>query len=138
MAAMTRVREQVQLGDLGIAFKGTKMGITRALIIEIEGSRLERERKADLLAGRMRDALDGWEGVRAGRPQKIAELRIRGLEGSITSKEVREALASKRGALPERSALRKCADRPGEGETMWARLPLVAAKAASVKTLAVG
>lgn len=75
-----------------------------------------------------------------GKPLKVAEIRVRGLEGSITSKEVKKALALKGGCSPEAVRVREMRGAPGrarEGEMVWARLPFTS-KVASTGSLAVG
>lgn len=48
--------------------------------------------KADALAARMKEVLAGREGTRVNRPIKTAKIRLRGIEWSITAKEITEAV----------------------------------------------
>lgn len=73
-SVMTRIRECVKLRELGITVHVVKNGITGATIIEIAGSRPDKEDKADVLASHIQKALDGWEDVKVGRPHKVAEI----------------------------------------------------------------
>ncbi|CAH0405746.1 unnamed protein product [Chilo suppressalis] len=54
-----------------------------------------RRSKADALAKRMGDVVGSY--VEVGRPEKTEELRVTGLDESITREEVVEAVAKKRG-----------------------------------------
>lgn len=53
----------------------------------------EGNAKAEILASRMRNVLQGKEGIIISRPTKKAELRIRDLEESIEVWEIAQAVA---------------------------------------------
>lgn len=65
--------------------------MTGALLWEVSGNRSAE--KADALAAKLRRVLNPM-GVRVDRPNKKAELRLVGIEGSATSKEVAGAIAN--------------------------------------------
>lgn len=125
---MGEIRDRVKLAEVGLKSIKTRTAMTGAMIIEVAGP--EHGAKADALLGLMRDALKGKEGVRVDRPTKSADIRVRGLESSITEEEVVAAVAEKAGCrtFEVQSGTIRSAAR-GQG-SLWLRLPLVAAKKA--------
>ncbi|XP_072761523.1 uncharacterized protein [Anoplolepis gracilipes] len=90
---MAAIRKEVKLDQLGIKEGSLKIrkGLTGALILEIFGE--DKVRKAGQLAERVREVTGDNEGVRVKCPQKMADLRIRGLEDSITRAEIVAAIS---------------------------------------------
>lgn len=73
-----------------------------------------------------------------GKPLKVVEVRVRGLERLVISEEVKEALASKGECSPAVVRVEKVRWTPGRaGKAVWARLPLVVSKVASAVSLVV-
>lgn len=87
--------------------------------------------KADALASRMREVLARKEGVRVNRPEKTAEIRVSGLEGSITPEEAAEAIATKGACRQSEITIGDIRETVPGQRSFWARLPLIAAKKAS-------
>lgn len=87
---MARVRRELVLEDFGIAELRPKRAITGGLVLEVPGP--EGASKADRLARRMEEVLEGTD-VRVARPMKRGEIRLHGLDDSVTEDEVREAAA---------------------------------------------
>jgi hypothetical protein len=83
---MKRIRQGVNLQSLGIDALHPKRTTTGGLLLEVPGQ--ESGPKADRLAERLREA-----GVTVARPVKRADMRVRGLDDSITPLDVALALA---------------------------------------------
>lgn len=81
--------------------------------------------KADLLAARMRDEVEGW-GVRIARPAKHAELRVRGLVDSVTPEQVVAALAVVSECPEGEIAIGTVRSSPFGLGSAWVRVPLSA------------
>ncbi|XP_037302751.1 uncharacterized protein LOC119193224 [Manduca sexta] len=90
--ALQAVRGKVDLASLGIGvgMKARRVA-TGAYLFEVPGP--ESEAKADSLVIKMREALCGLEDVRVSRPVMTAELRISGLDESVTPDDVATAIA---------------------------------------------
>ena len=63
------------------------------MIIEIPGK--ENQEKADKLAMQLKDVFQNSQEVRVNRPEKIAEIRIRDLDDSVSPQETAKASALK-------------------------------------------
>lgn len=123
--AMSRVRREIKLSDLGIAEVRLRRAVTGALILEIAGD--EGGRKAALLAERMADVLRGIS-VRISVPQKTAEMRVTGLDDSVTLDEVVAAVAEAGGCRTDEVTVGE-PHRASRGLTsVWLRCPLKAAR----------
>lgn len=121
---MAVVRAKIKLVEVGL-LGGilTKTEATGALIIEVPGPDYT-------LTDKMRNVLNGREGVRIDRPVRTAEVRIRGLDDSVRPEEAVEALAEKGGCTrAEISAGDIRSAQRGQGSPQ-ARLPLATAKKA--------
>lgn len=85
---------KITLRDLGIGTVRVKQAVTGGLLLEVPGQ--DGAQRADKLAESMRAVL-AEKGVTVSRPVMCAELRISGLEDSITPAEV--ISASPRGRM---------------------------------------
>lgn len=116
-------RNQISLEGLGIEKTKLRKTATGNMLIEIPGN--DKKEEADRLANEMRRVLEGKATI--ARPCIKGEVRMFGLDDSITREEVREVIAK----------LGKCKDediRVGEIKTMrsglgmvWVQCPLVSA-----------
>lgn len=104
-----------------------RRGATGALLLEISGE--EREKKADLLASRLRGVLGTREGVRVSRPSRQAEFRLTGLEESLTRDEVAAAVAKASNGVMGDVTVGPLRRAPGGLITVWVRCPLRVANA---------
>ncbi|KMQ88948.1 reverse transcriptase [Lasius niger] len=88
---IAEARSKIDIADIGI--EGTKMrrAVTGALVFEIPGK--DGHKHADTLALRLKQAVAGKEEVRIDRPTKMAELRIRRFDKSVTLSEILDAVA---------------------------------------------
>ncbi|XP_025160216.1 uncharacterized protein LOC112589807 [Harpegnathos saltator] len=86
---LAEAKRRIDLEGIGIEKIKTRVGATGALVFEIPGE--ERNKQADLLADKLKEVLT--DRARVSRPQKMGELRLKGLEISTSEKEVVEAVA---------------------------------------------
>lgn len=89
---MRTARSNIDLAELNIPAVAPRKGFNGNLLLEIPGS--ERDRKADALARKLQDLFFGMEGVKVSRPRKCGELRIWGLEESVSETEISAAIAN--------------------------------------------
>lgn len=120
-------REKIPLAELGIRDVRPRLRHTEGLLLEIFGE--DNAAKTDLLANRMRAELSGEPGVRIGRPQKTAEVRVVRLDESATLAEVATALAAAGGWPAGTVAVGPLRQRGMDLTSAWARLPMAAALA---------
>ena len=132
---LTQLKAKVDLEELDISDMRFRVASTGARLLEIPG--LNSGVKADALAQKLRGVLDENE-VQVSRPTKCAELRVSGLDDSVTSEEVAAAVSRVGGcdvgAIKVGEVRR---DRAGLG-TAWVRCPVAAAKKVSGGRLLVG
>ena len=123
--ALAEAKSKIDLSELGINALRFRQAATGARVLEVPG--LESEEKADSLANKLRETL-GPEIVRVSRPTKCVELRISGLDDSVTSEDVSAAVARAGACSVEQI---KCGEirrgTTGLG-TVWLRCPVAAAK----------
>lgn len=117
--------EKIPLADLGIDIKKIRRAATGAYVFEISGD--GKASKADLLATKLRETLGSKDGVKVARPCKMAELRVRGLDASVTPQEIRDALANKGQCSPDVIKVGEVRRVPNSIGTVWARCPLASA-----------
>jgi len=122
---MRLTRERVDIKGLGIEELRPRRARTEALLLEISGT--NGAAKADALAREMQEALCDREGVIISRPIKMAELRLKDIEESVSTVEITEAVALE-GECQEREVkigpIRLGTNGLG---TVWIRCPLTAA-----------
>ncbi|XP_070529920.1 uncharacterized protein [Cardiocondyla obscurior] len=107
---MKDIRKEIKLSEVGINNKvTTRNTITGALLLNISG----------------------LDNVKVDRPCKTAEIRVRGLEPSISVQEVVEAVAEKGGCQTCNIKTGEIKRIAGNHGSLWLQLPLAAAKKAS-------
>ncbi|XP_070529923.1 uncharacterized protein [Cardiocondyla obscurior] len=127
---MKDIRKEIKLSEVGINNKvTTRNTITGALLLNISGP--DSEPKADALAACMKNVLKNRKDVKVDRPCKTAEIRVRGLEPSISVQEVVEAVAEKGGCQTCNIKTGEIKRIAGNHGSLWLQLPLAAAKKAS-------
>lgn len=122
---MAEARRRVKLSDIGITHLRPKVAATGAMILEIPGE--NSVAKADLLATRLKEVLEE-KGVKIHRPTKSEELRVSGLEDSVTSKEVAEAIAEAGGCKDIEVKVGGIRKAPSGLGAVWVQCPAAAAK----------
>lgn len=132
---LAEAREKVGLEEQGLSHVKLRVAQTGARIIEVAGS--DGKTKADQLADKIRTALSD-RGVSVSRPEKTADIRLLGLDESVTTEEV---IAAIRGATQttghiKAGPIRMAASGMG---TQWVSCPVaVAEKLAAAGRLLVG
>nr|XP_012145702.1 PREDICTED: uncharacterized protein LOC100883183 [Megachile rotundata] len=120
---LLKARQAVDLAQMGIQDIKVRKAITGGIVIGLPGE--ESRRKATELADKLqRTFTDGQ--VRVACPVKTGELRLVGLDESITPKDVAEALAKSgecQASDMKVGEIRQIANGMG---TLWARYPLTA------------
>lgn len=89
--AIARAKREVQITDLGIAGVRIRQTTTGARVLQVPGA--SSGEKADRLAQKIQAALG--EDAKVARPTRRVELRISGLDDSVTTEEVCAAVAAK-------------------------------------------
>ncbi|XP_063821987.1 uncharacterized protein LOC135071971 [Ostrinia nubilalis] len=133
--AITEAKRRVDIAELGIEAVRFRRALTGATIIEVPGA--ASDEKADALADKLR-AIYNEEEIRVSRPTKCSELRVAGLDDSVTPEEVAAAVAKLGGCSVEAvkvGGLRR--DYTGLFAT-WVRCPVLAAKKVNEGRLLVG
>lgn len=122
---LAEARRKVRLEELGITYLRPKIAATGAIILEVPGE--NNASRADLLAEKLRSALAGRE-VNVTRPTKLAELRITGLDESITDSNL-SAAVSGAGDCPADDVQVGEIRRNGVGlGAVWVKCPVVVAR----------
>lgn len=118
-------REKVPLSELGVESLHMKKAMTGAIIIRVPG---DRDRgKATLLATRLAEALDPTA-VKVAMPQRMAELRVIGIDISVTKEELRQALASAAGCGSADVHVGEIGATRGGLGSAWIRCPAAGAR----------
>ncbi|XP_029159052.1 uncharacterized protein LOC114931248 [Nylanderia fulva] len=116
---------KADLKGLGIEGANVRKGASGSYILEISGP--DGKEKADKLALELKRVLANKEGVKIQRPTKMAELRFRGLDESIRTPEVREAIARNGNCEEVDVHTGEIKKTPGGMGIVWVRCPLRAA-----------
>ncbi|XP_026318727.1 uncharacterized protein LOC113229378 [Hyposmocoma kahamanoa] len=114
----------VNLGDLGIPHVRVRNTQTGARILEVPGA--TSTEKANKLAAKLEEAIGGL--VIVTRPTKTADLRVTGLDESVTPEKIRAVVAAKGQCPPSQvsvGAIRLASN--GRGSAL-VRCPITAAK----------
>lgn len=128
-------RERVNLAEIGVTDSRIRWAANGSILIEVSG--IDKKAKADLLATRLREALAGEANVT--RPIATGEIRIWGLDDSISVDEVKCTVADLGGCLPEEVGSGSVVKMPNRLGMVWIRCPLEAAvKVASGGKLRIG
>ncbi|CAK9834518.1 hypothetical protein ANTRET_LOCUS11035 [Anthophora retusa] len=123
--AIRAARQKLDLPkEVGLEAVRYKRAVTGALLMQVPGP--EGAAKADTLAEKLREALEGT-GVKITRPTKRAELRVTGLDDSVTPKEVADAIAAAGACKPEDVRTGQIRSAPSGLGTLWVSCPLLAA-----------
>ncbi|XP_047025544.1 uncharacterized protein LOC124634165 [Helicoverpa zea] len=126
-SVIAEAKAKIKLSDLGLQSVTLRQAATGARLFEVAGAGSDSAEKADALAAKMREVLNP-EDVRVSRPVKTAEVRIAGLDDSVTSEEVVAAVARSGECLPEKVRAGDIrADATGLG-VVWVRCPVASAK----------
>ncbi|XP_048001385.1 uncharacterized protein LOC125238158 [Leguminivora glycinivorella] len=123
---MSEARNKVQLKDLdisgGLRFRRAATG---ACILEIPGA--SSGEKADKLADAIKQQI-GEDNVRVSRPSKSAEIRVTGLDESVTTEEVVAAVARTGGCTPDSIKVGEIRQSFSGLGAVWVQCPVGAAQ----------
>nr|XP_012217358.1 PREDICTED: uncharacterized protein LOC105669144 [Linepithema humile] len=84
-------RENISLSELNICDTKIKRSITGGILIEIPGE--ESDLKADMLLSRLRHLFKDTNGVKIRKPIKNSQLKLMGLDDSVSTSEICSILA---------------------------------------------
>lgn len=127
-SVINKARQRVDLASLGLETGVDMVGTaTGAKLLQVSGE--DRSRKADALADSIREVLArDVEGVIVSRPVMCAEMRIRGLDDTVTVEEVAAAIAGKTNCALDAVKVGKIRTNARGSGTVWVRCPIEAAK----------
>jgi hypothetical protein len=120
-----QAKASIDVDNLGIKNMRCRKAATGAYIFEIPGCNVGD--KADILAGRIQ-ALFKEDDVKVARPTKCADLRVSGLDDSVTPQEVTAAISKAGECSPnliKTGEIRREASGLG---SLWLSIPVAAAK----------
>jgi hypothetical protein len=120
-------KKKIELKSLGIEDLRPRRAITGALVLEIRGE--GNGEKADALANKLREIMADRDDVKISRPIKTVEIRLSGLDDSVTPQEVAEALGRVGGCTPQEIKVGDVRQALNGLGTCWLRCPARAGKA---------
>ncbi|XP_039761486.1 uncharacterized protein LOC120634778 [Pararge aegeria] len=122
---LAEARQKIALSDLGITSLRFRKAATGGRILELPGA--SSAEKADALALRLKEVVSE-EIARVSRPVKCADMRITGLDDSVSKGDVAGAVAKVGGCPPEQVLAGEIRQDAGGLGTVWLRCPVAAAK----------
>ncbi|XP_059061645.1 uncharacterized protein LOC131854540 [Achroia grisella] len=122
---LREAKSKIDLASMGIEELRFKSAATGARILEIPGS--QSGDKADALAQKLREVL-GENPVQVSRPTKTAEMRIMGLDDSVTTQDIAEAVARDGECVPDEVKAGEIRLNPSGLGTCWVRAPILVVK----------
>jgi hypothetical protein len=114
-----QARQAVDVGALDVMGLNVRHGMAGERLVEVPGP--EADRKADLLAEEMRRVLG--EDAIISRPSRTLDLRISGIESTVTADEVTSAVAGNGGCAPTSVRLGPFVDGRRGMRALWIRVP---------------
>ncbi|XP_052755675.1 uncharacterized protein LOC128201781 [Galleria mellonella] len=122
---LQEARSKLDLANFGIETIKFRTAATGARVLQVPG--VTSSDKADALANRLRELIPG-DVAKVSRPTKMAEMRVMGLDDSITSSELAAAIA-RDGECPLDVVKVGDIKRNSSGlGTCWVRAPVLAVK----------
>ena len=124
---MAAAKSKISLQEVGISDLSAQRSITGGLILEIPGK--DTSEKADNLAERLRQLFKDEGEIRISRPMNKAEIRISGMDDSITPQEVVDAIADLGSCSKDNIKVGAIRRRWNSGMgSVWAQCPVTAVK----------
>ncbi|KYN29063.1 hypothetical protein ALC57_01511, partial [Trachymyrmex cornetzi] len=123
---MRIAKAKVDIDSLEIPEIRPRKARTGALLLEIPGK--EGASKADVLAGKLKEALGNEKDVLITRPEKMADIRLRDLEESTKKEDILEALAKKGECSKDIIKLGDIVSANNGLGMAWLKCPIAAAK----------
>ncbi|XP_061729131.1 uncharacterized protein LOC133534053 [Cydia pomonella] len=125
-AILAEAKNRIKLEEIGISTLRFRTAATGARMLELPPDIEDAEKAANELAEKLRGVLGDKANVQ--RPTKCAELRVTGLDDSVTADEVVTAVATEGGCAPENIKPGVISrSRSGSG-SLWLSCPVIAAK----------
>ncbi|KMQ91736.1 gag-like protein [Lasius niger] len=122
---MSEARSKIDLRALGIVNSRIRQAINGGVLIQIPGK--DRVKLADDLANKMEEVFEGKDVV-IGRPSKLAELRVRGIDVSVTPVCVTSAIALAGGCDAKCVQVGQIRETAYGFGSVWVRCPALAAR----------
>ncbi|KMQ93584.1 hypothetical protein RF55_6304 [Lasius niger] len=122
---MVKARSKIDLGAMGIRDSRLKHAASEGILIKIPGK--DRAMKADDLASKM-DGIFKGKGIHIGRPSRMAELRVRGIDVSVSTNNIVDAIVETGECVREDIRIRQIRDSPFSQGSVWVKCPALAAK----------
>ncbi|XP_041989020.1 nucleolar and coiled-body phosphoprotein 1-like [Aricia agestis] len=123
-AALETARRAISIAEFDIPQVRFRRARTGGCLLTIAGE--DAGKKADAFAARLKNVLP--QEVRVGRPAACAEMRIAGLDESVTAAEIMEAVALDGECLAGDVRVGPMREGPRGDGSCWIRLPAAAAK----------
>jgi hypothetical protein len=124
-SVIEEAKKKVNLSELDIESVRFKVAATGARMLELPGA--TSASKADKLAEKLREVFSSEE-VRVSRPTKCTEMRLSGLDDSVTATEVADAVARIGGCTVQEVKVGDIKSDPRGLGSVWLRCPVTAAK----------
>jgi hypothetical protein len=124
---MSKAGQEIDLSGLGIESVKFRQAVTGARILEVSGP--QGAEKADQLADKLRCVFDGV--AKISRPTKCVELRITGLDDSITKEKVIAAVAKTGGCSTDAVKAGEVRTGPGGTGACVVQCPIIPGKVLS-------
>ncbi|XP_063372175.1 uncharacterized protein LOC134660374 [Cydia amplana] len=118
-------KEKINLAELEIQSIRFKVAATGARLLEIPGA--SSGPKADKLAEKLCQLFDS-ELVKVSRPSKCVELRVSGLDDSVSVEDIAAAIAQAGGCAVQEVRVGEIKSDPWSLGSAWVRCPIAAAK----------
>lgn len=128
-------RQRMDIKELGIVDPRIRLAASGGVLLEIAGP--EGHARADALANKIKLALN--EEVEVSRPVKFGELRLKGIDPSVSQDEIINILATAGGCAPGQVRLRPIRRNVRGVQSVWAKCPLSSAfKLADLQKIGAG
>lgn len=132
---LRKAREKISLQSIGIETSKIRKGINGGIIIEIPGN--DNVKKANDLADKLKEILP--DQVRINRPTRKSDMRVTGLDESVTKEEIRSVIANIGGCKEEDIRIGEIRWMSNGLGTIWLQCPVsVANKIAITGKIKVG
>lgn len=134
---LRHAREKITLTEIGIDMTKIRRGINDGLIIEIAGE--ENVKKAATLATKLIEILPDKDKVGISQPTAMADIKISGLDDSVTSEEIETMIADNGDCCHDDIKVGRIRWLPNGLGAIWVRCPTrVANKIAATGKIKVG
>lgn len=122
--ALSKAKAEISLADLNLPPLRFRRAATGARILEVPGA--TSDEKADQLAAKLTEVLG--EDAKVSRPCKMADLRVSGLDDSVTPEEVAKVVAEKGGCPVEKIRTGQISRAASGLGSLWFQCPVIAAR----------